>query len=531
MTQLNVQSSYWKIDQENNKTSAYIPTNTSLSKMQDIVAIGSNYQLENLKVYQLSSNALIHLASITLPDIQALEFLQPTTAPPDDFKFLLTGHSDGIANLCAIPLLENSAFESAEIIKRFNHKKHLEKHSYKRPSLCLNNGKISTNISTIKLTNNNWRSTPLNSMISIYDHHVFLWNTSRSRHPSTIIKIENISDISVNNSYDSLTAVVGDFGLSLLDIRTGENQLKTSIYKPEKNLNYSKGCSKVEWCETDPNYLATVHATSNIVHLWDIRKLEPITQLKGFNDSVTNIKWRKNTLWTGDDDGTLIKWNLNNLNELQDQTCTISTNKKRFSSSNSANSGLSQSNTVCRGTSMKISSNKIISLTYGSEDNNDIICLDDEFLSIHELNKFRDPKPMKRICCNTTQPVSCSHLNSNSIINEINRKSNSISTSNSKRNSQVLPLPLPSESRSSISFASSNSSSPLFDTFTENHLQSPKSRNISHQSISPYNNHADGGNNIITTDSSKSKIHANEYIENIQKEINDLINNFSVSVN
>lgn len=408
MNQLNLQSNYWKTDQYDNQATSLSPTNTSLSKDLDTIAVSSNNHSENLQIYQLTNNSLIHLASITLLDIHTLKFLKPTSEPPYDFKFLLSGHSNGIAHLSAIPLNDNPVFENAEIIKRFNHTKHIDS-NFIRPQLCLNNGKMSTSITSIQLTNKNWKSTPLNSMISIYDHHVFLWDTSRSRSPISIVKIEGASNMSLNYKRDSLAAIVGNFGVSLLDLRTGNDKYKTSLYTPITLNGSSLGCSEVEWCETDDNYLATIDAKSDVVQLWDIRKMSPITQLKGFTDSVTNIKWRNNTIWTGDNDGNLIRWDASNLNDLSDKVCTV-INKRKFSNLETTVSSSAKKPSIENGNSMKISNNKIISLEYINDNNDDIIALDANYLSSHEVNKFADPKPMKRISCNTTQPVEPSSL-------------------------------------------------------------------------------------------------------------------------
>lgn len=442
MSHNNFQSNYWKIDHEEKSSTSYIPTNTSLSIDLDTVAIGSNYLTENLKIFQLTTNSLIHLASITLPDIQNLKFLESVSLPPYDFKFLMTGHSNGIAHLSTIPLVDNSSYQNAEIIKRFNHKKHIKLNSNSNSNsiiknrLCLNNGKISTAITSIQLTNHHWKSTPLNSMISIYDHHLFLWDTSRSKSPLSLIPINGISNSSINKNVDSLVAVVGDFGVSLLDLRTGKesNNNKTSVYIPKPILNSStisnkyNGCTYVEWCETNENYLATAQPSNNSVYLWDIRKMEPITELSGFSDSVTQIQWSGNTLWTGDDDGYLTKWNLKNLDNLKNHKCIISNKKRLTDTWDSSLTGKSSKPIEC-GQSMKISNSKIISMDYNSQNDN-ITCIDGSFLSTHETTKLKVPKTVERISCNTTAPIN--QISSNNVISTKSSSSSFDSASRSE---------------------------------------------------------------------------------------------------
>lgn len=113
----NINSNYWET------STSITASNVAFSKHNDIIIVGSNSLTENLKVYQFVANSLIHLSSITLPDVHKLQFLKPTDQGDNNFKFLLSGHSNGIIHLSAIPLNENSVFKDAEIIKRFNHRK------------------------------------------------------------------------------------------------------------------------------------------------------------------------------------------------------------------------------------------------------------------------------------------------------------------------------------------------------------------------------------------------------------------------
>lgn len=309
----NIQSNYWKINNEHDcnitNADAVYPTNIAMSKEADTLAVSSNALNENLKIFHLTNNSLIHLASVTFPDIHTLKFLKPVSEPPYDFKFLLSGHSNGIMHLSTIPLTEGSIYENAEIIKRFNHKKALETirdtKTVGRKSYILNNGLPSTTIASIDLSSSTWTSSSLNSSVVVYDHHLFYWDTTKSTKPISILGKPGISNAVTNKHMDSLTAAVGDFGLSMMDLRmNGYNQ--SSI-----KLNES-GYTSAHWCESNENLLATVSSDPNIVQLWDIRNLKPFNTLNEFSGKINDLKWRENILWIAQSSGKLSKWDIAN---------------------------------------------------------------------------------------------------------------------------------------------------------------------------------------------------------------------------
>lgn len=309
----NVQSSYWKVNNTDynynfrDELGAVFPTNTAMSMETDTLAVSSNGVTENLRIYQLANNSLIHLASVTFPDIHVLKFLKPVSQPPYDFKFLLSGHSNGIMHLSAIPLTEGSVFENAEIIKRFNHKKALEamrdSRIFNRNPYILNNGMPSTTITAIDLSSTSWSSSPLNSSVVVYDHHLFYWDTTRSTKPISILKKPGICNAAANKHIDSLTAVVGDFGLSMLDLRTRSSTLKFN----------GVDCTSAHWCNSNENLLATVTRDPNTIQLWDIRNSNPITTLTKFSGKINDVKWNQETLWVAQSSGKLSKWDVSEI--------------------------------------------------------------------------------------------------------------------------------------------------------------------------------------------------------------------------
>lgn len=370
----NIRSSYWKINNSetgiNNTFISGLPSNTALSKEADTVAVSFNYADENLRIYQLAANSLIHLASVTLPDIHSLKFLKPVSKPPYDFKFLLSGHSNGIMHLSAIPLTESSTFQNAEIIKRFNHRKALEtSHGggiFQRGPLMLNNGCSPTTITSIDLSSASWTSAPLNSTIVVYDHHLFYWDTTKSSKPVSITIKTGISNAATNKYLNSLTAAVGDFGLSLMDLRTQDSQSNARKYS-------GVGYSSAHWCTTDENLLATVAAESNELQIWDIRKLQPVATLTEFSGKINDVKWKGKTMWVAQSSGNLSKWNV-------PFKTVNTTNSESFESSNDNN---------IAGFEIQISNSNLLSIELMEErpSEDGIVCIDELNLSTHKSNR------------------------------------------------------------------------------------------------------------------------------------------------
>lgn len=391
---MHLRSNYWNINSndsepdvahgEDSDADYFIPSSTSLSKCGSTIAVGGNTSRENLKVYDLKESTLIHLTSITLPDIQSLKFLTPTVN--EEFKFLATGHSDGIVNLTTIPLSEDGPFQNAEIIKRFNHQKHLPTSQVS----MLNNGGLSSTIQSIGLTPSEWTSTPLNSLMTVYNNNVFLWDSCRSRAPKSIISTPGVTNLSPNPQMDGVIGIVGEFGLSLLDTKaenltmeykrnkrsslyvTNTQYAATAPLKVNRQFSFPKvkpiGSTHISW-HKDGNYVSTstISNLGDIVQIWDVRKLEPLAILEGLHDEVIDMKWVDDTLWTGDKDGCITKWGLKSVIE----SPSNETSKPKRLTKNSE--------------SFKVTSSSIVSLELVDDgvNNEGIICLDSKFLSLH----------------------------------------------------------------------------------------------------------------------------------------------------
>ena len=147
LNRTNVKSNYWKIpDESMNLTSMSINKNQGGNP---ILAISSGKSESNLFIYELNlfNNHLIHHHTISLPNIHAMKWINNT-------RYLVTGNNKGYAHLVSTPKLathdvfntnSNGDFDyddddeddnnSAEICKRFNHRKHLKQNQLKIQSL------------------------------------------------------------------------------------------------------------------------------------------------------------------------------------------------------------------------------------------------------------------------------------------------------------------------------------------------------------------------------------------------------------
>lgn len=378
---MRLKSNYWDVGAQTNESahegSYFIPSATSMTKCGSTIAVGANTVEENLRVYAIKDSTLMHLTSITLPDVQSVRFLAPTIN--EEFKFLASGHSHGIVNLTTIPLSMEGPFQSAEIIKRFNHAKHLPNGEVS----MLNTGNMSSTVKSISLSPAEWTSTPLNSLITAYNGNVFLWDSCRSRAPKSIVSTRGVSGLAANPTKDGLVGIVGNFGLSLLDTKggsvAGENAgrqkslyVANTQFAPSVPLRGSRvssssrpvGSTRIAWHGAG-NYLATstISGRGDVVQVWDVRKLEPLALLEGLQDEVTDMVWIDNTLWTGDMEGCISKWELNST--LGEQAAAMGRRAK--------------------SQSFKVTSTGIVAmeLVDEGEEKEGIICLDSKFLSLH----------------------------------------------------------------------------------------------------------------------------------------------------
>ncbi|VEU22991.1 DEKNAAC104020 [Brettanomyces naardenensis] len=371
-----IRSSYWRIDGSSEPNPMECLTKmSSLSVDGRLVAIGSTSDYDNLRIYDLDTNKTLmtHLNTITLPDIHSIQWLydpsddngSSSSNDDDSIRFLLTGHIDGISNLTMIPIGDNSEIRNAQIIKRFNHKKHLN--NAPDNHLVANNGKPTDVIYQQAVTPRSWKTCNKNSLISIYRENVFLWDTTRSRYPILTNKVKGISSFDANIENDGLLALTGTFGVSLFDMRSSGSDC---FFIPDK-LN--KECTTVSWCKEDPNYLCSADLKDQMT-VWDIRNLKPLATLDAHSDSITSIQWDNlGSIYSSSNDGRIIYWDLSNLNlSAGHEECIKCTTKNSFNMDFTYNE---------IGTCIPVSNSSVVAML--SVGNGMTLTMDETFLGLH----------------------------------------------------------------------------------------------------------------------------------------------------
>ncbi|CDK27350.1 unnamed protein product [Kuraishia capsulata CBS 1993] len=302
-------SSYWKVGTGLEEGQFVTSVDSVTSGNSHVLAIGSGGPKSNLFIYRLGQDAnedflLTHQKTITLPNIHSLKWLNPVDEE-DDRRFLLSGHTQGTVNLTMIPEFDNG---SASIVKRFNHAKHLE---YQFPA----HGTTIDNLMTTPLS---WRSCTLNSILSGYSGNIFLWDSSRSSVPVVKLKIKGLSYFDASLAHESMLALAGGFGISLLDLRSD----KREFHRPGESTG---AACRVRWCgSANENLVASAHL-DNTVQIWDIRNSEtPLSSLVGgHKDQITSLEWDGECVITGSRDGTIVNWDTQFNTSVVGQKCTL----------------------------------------------------------------------------------------------------------------------------------------------------------------------------------------------------------------
>lgn len=324
LNRTNIKSNYWKIpDQSMNLTSMCINSNHGANP---IMAVSSARSDSNLYIYELNlfNNHLIHHHTITLPNIHAMKWINNT-------RYLVTGNNKGYAHLVSTPKLatrdvfngddgqsyddDDDSGNSAEICKRFNHRKHLKDKSFH------DDVSVASPIRHLNFINN------YNNLLSIYNDYLFYWDIKNCDlqirpSPITITNVAGIKNFDVlQDSNSSSVAVCGRFGVSLFDLR----DCKFNIPDHSERIQSFKELSAhvLKWNPTNTNIIAAGHG-DGVVRLWDVRKQESfVAELDGHgNHNVTSIEWSGNDLYTGGKDGNIVHWDLSSDLSLDDLSNT-----------------------------------------------------------------------------------------------------------------------------------------------------------------------------------------------------------------
>lgn len=296
LNRLHIKSNYWKIPDSNNNLTALAATN----KHDDIplLAISSGNSESNLFIYELDlmDNYLTHHNTISLPNIHGMQWV------PQSTKHLVTGNSKGYAHLVRIPNIDDQE-DSAEIVKRFNHRKHL-KSINKDPSIFSHRH---TNITKLAFAAGS------EDMFSIYDDTLFLWDLNDSEaqarpKPIMLRQIEGLRNLDPS-ALELVVGICGRFGVSLLDTRSPRVSVPESAMLAKGTFRQN-AATIMKWCDNNEYVFAAGHM-DGAIRLWDIRKQSSFSTMKGHQGhTITSLEWNNNDLFSGGDDGNIVHWDL-----------------------------------------------------------------------------------------------------------------------------------------------------------------------------------------------------------------------------
>lgn len=297
LNRLNIKSSYWKIPDDKFNLTSLAVSGSSLSRMD--LAVSSANASSNLYIYDLDAkdNFLTHHSTISLPHIHSMRWMSGVNSSE---KFLLTGNSKGYVNLVSIPSIEEPE-QSAEIVKRFNHRKHLKKDT---KALGLYQG--STNIHRVGYSNAS------HLMVTLYDSNLFAWDMNdtcslQKPKPTSIMSIPGVSSFDIHSNNSNTIGICGKFGVSLLDIRESKITVPTSA---NMKVNPKIADSNIiKWSPTDDYIFASAHS-DGVVRVWDVRMQNYTTSLSSHNGRVVSVEWNGKDIFTGGRDGNIIHWDL-----------------------------------------------------------------------------------------------------------------------------------------------------------------------------------------------------------------------------
>ncbi|GAV54360.1 hypothetical protein ZYGR_0AL00920 [Zygosaccharomyces rouxii] len=318
-----LKSEYWKVNRDNTSTS--LPTD--LSVVRDTLLVSNMNDRDNLKLFNVSQDGhgeptkLYELQSISVPgkSITSACLLSPLEYPADYVEghdqLLLTGHQDGIVNLISTSR-ENG---NAKIVRRYNHGKYLSRN--------------------MPATLDNWlqsfASLPIRRLkpwagsgfASIINDSLFIYELDRPKSPQYLQSFPGLESFAINDFRNPYLLALcgsqfGDSGIALLDLRSGRSG--GNLYIPDGNKNAACSNSlrtpmqshvsrECIWIDE----FHVVNCTNDVAKIWDIRSTDgekqcEIMPMKGCIESLTYHEPTK-TLYTGDDQGYVVSWDLHHL--------------------------------------------------------------------------------------------------------------------------------------------------------------------------------------------------------------------------
>lgn len=314
-------SSYWRVPDK----SSYL---TSIAMQHDsrICAIGSGASANNLFIYEVYPDEVTHHQTVSLPEIHSLKWASPETQLGQMGNVLVSGHKNGVAHLTILP--DSSSKDGhAEIIKRYNHVKHLRNSAQESTTKPR-----SLRIKNLELTPKNWRCSPPSSLVTLCGDHLFMWEPNRSDVPLVMQKTNNTNTLGLCNDRDGVYALGRKRGVCIRDIRV-RDRVNSGLKPPVEN---DESVTSVAWNPFDGgNKLAAVHDRT-VIKIWDIRSKEPLSVFKRHADTVNSLEWSSQSqLVSASEDGTVRVWDTDNT---QDASWPLSNSNATDSSLDSGRS-------------------------------------------------------------------------------------------------------------------------------------------------------------------------------------------------
>ncbi|EJS44010.1 dse1p [Saccharomyces arboricola H-6] len=324
-----LKSDYWKL-YGTEKAELFIPSDISL--VDNILLVSAMNDKDNLKLFEISNGKkLKELQTITVPGkpITCICLLPMVDFPPHIFptsqinpshnQLILTGHQDGIVNLIST----STSKGCAKIIKRFNHNKFLRS-TVSSSTPILDISPKTAPILKVSPWNKTGFVSLLNDSLFIYDLKL---DATSMKTPIFLQSFPGINSFSVNQFYDPfLLALVGSQfgpnGISLLDLRT-------NLYIPDildnnrsgiiENSRLQKKNTSLDCVWIDNHHVA--QSLNDKIQIWDIQSCDgkPVCELYAKKGYIERLKYNKktSTIYSSDDQGFVISWDLQNLQNMK----------------------------------------------------------------------------------------------------------------------------------------------------------------------------------------------------------------------
>lgn len=272
-----------------------------------------------------SSPILTHHQTISLGGIHSLAWVPSRDRLTSYNNMLVTGHSSGLVHMILLPdpYTNNGP---AEIMSRFNHTRHVPSRYSQYSSSS--SSRYTTRIRSLNLTSSAWSCCPSSSIVSLYNEHVFMWDSSRSDKPLIVQRAKRARELHASPLRNGIVSLATDRGISIIDLRYKN---PVALAPPTDNTGL---VSHVRWSSVDANRVASVH-DETLIKIWDIRTGSPLVTLEGHYDKINSMEWSNvsaDEFYSAAADGTVRLWDIKKCkarNDKKSSSSKTSDNKKK----------------------------------------------------------------------------------------------------------------------------------------------------------------------------------------------------------